>query len=198
MWSFWSPLADNDFSTFVLSTTDTSYITFSLIRNECWKVLDNTERLLTLSSSESYTRFCSQAFYPQPGILAQLQFFGGLGDRRYMMNYLIKKFHLLIYVTIAKETRLSAQNDISQEEVFDVWSARFRILPGGFHWKLWSIFFIRLRIENDRLRFFCGVLSWLWFVNMVPFHIRSWNKWTELFNLGRDKMQKDGWRSGWY
>ncbi len=107
-----------------------------------------------------------------------------------------------IIVTIATETRLSAQNDISQEEVFNVWSAHFRVLRGGFHWKLWSIFFIRPRIEIERLRFFCnffcGVISWLWFVNMVPFHIRSWNKWTELFNLDRDKIHNDGWRSGWY
>ncbi len=89
-----------------------------------------------------------------------------------LLNFI---FHFSIFVTIATETRISAQNAISQE-VFNVRS-RFCILLGGFHWKLWSIFFIRPRIEIELLRFFCnffcGVISWLWFVNMVPFHVRS-------------------------
>ncbi len=38
-----------------------------------------------------------------------------------------------IVTIIAKETRLSTQNDISQEEVFNVRSSRFRVLLGGFH-----------------------------------------------------------------
>ncbi len=59
-----------------------------------------------------------------------------------------------MWLRIVKETRLSAQNDISQEEVFNVSSARFCVLLGGFHWKLWSIFFIWPRIENEHLRFF--------------------------------------------
>ncbi len=50
---------------------------------------------------------------------------------------------------------------------------------------MWSIFFIRPRIEIERLRFFCNffcdVISWLWFVNMAPFHVQSRNKWTDLF-----------------
>ncbi len=65
---------------------------------------------------------------------------------------------------------------------------------------------------------FRGVTRWLlWFVNTVPFHAHncsfivfgtkivftliidwSWNKWTELFDLERDKIHNDGWRSGWY
>ncbi len=71
-----------------------------------------------------------------------------------------------------------------------------------FHWKLWSICFIRPRIKIECLRFFCnffcGVISWLWFINMVPFHVRSWNKWTELFNLDRDKIHNNGWWRNWY
>ncbi len=114
----------------------------------------------------------------------------------------IPKCSITVYVTTATETCPSAQNDISQEEVFNVQSSHFHVLLGGFHWKLWSIFFIRLRIEIECLRFFCnffcGVISWLWFINMVLFHVQSWNKWTELFNLDGDKIHTTGWKSGWY
>ncbi len=94
-----------------------------------------------------------------------------------------------IYVTIATETHHNTQNDISQEQVFIVWATRFHILQGGLHWKLCSVFFIRWRIEIEWLwffcNFFCGVISCLWFINTVPFHVQSWNKWMELFSSQR-------------
>ncbi len=114
----------------------------------------------------------------------------------------LERLPCLKYVTIVTETRLSAQNGISQEDVFNVWSSCFRVLLGGFHWKFWSNFFIWPRIKIECLwffcNFFCNVISWLWFVNTVPFHIQSWNTWTELFNLDWDKIHNNIWRSGWY
>ncbi len=85
---------------------------------------------------------------------------------------------ILRYVTIAAETHLSAQNNISQQEVFNVWSSHSCNLLGGFHWKLGSISSRRPRIEIKRVGFFCnlfcGVARWLlWFVNTVSFHTRN-------------------------
>ncbi len=62
--------------------------------------------------------------------------------------------YTFVHVTIAKETHFSAQNDISQEEVFNVWSARFHVLRNGFRWKLWSIFFIRPESKMNACDFF--------------------------------------------
>ncbi len=63
------------------------------------------------------------------------------------------------YVTIAIETHLRTQNIISQQEVFNVWSSRSRVLLGGFHWELMSISFIRLRIEMEFVWFFCSFVQ---------------------------------------
>ncbi len=114
--------------------------------------------------------------------------------------------HLLVnvylYMTIATGTRFSAQNEIHRTRF-----SMFDRLVFTFYWadsiENCGVFFsydwdLKLNACNFFCNFFCGVISWSWFVNMVLFHIWSWNKWTELFNLDGDKIHDNGWRSGGY
>ncbi len=62
-------------------------------------------------------------------------------------------FFSLIYATITTETRLSAQNDISREEVFNVRSSHISRFTGWIPLKIVGYFF-HMTENEERLRFF--------------------------------------------